>query len=188
MEIPSMKPEAETSPKLPELTDGEITLKPFSLEDIPAHLAGDDEEQAKWLGGKSTEESVHNWILKNQEHWKNDGPIYNFAIRDAEGQIVGMVDANTDHEHLEGVYEGDANISYAVYPLARGKGYGSKAISLLESFLAEKGIKRSVIRVSPENSPSLAVPVRLGYEDKGQITSKDGDELRVFVRELPNVS
>jgi len=57
------------------LTDGEITLKPFSLEDAPAHLAGDDGEQAKWLGGRSTEENVHNWILKNQEHWKNQGPI-----------------------------------------------------------------------------------------------------------------
>jgi len=98
-----------------------------------------------------------------------------------------MVDANTDHENLDGVDEGDANISYAVYPQARGKGYGSKAIGLLETFLAAKGIKRSVIRVSPENGPSLAVPVRLGYQDKGQITSKDGDELRVFVKELSNV-
>jgi len=168
---------------LPELTDDEIVLRPFTVADVPAHLAGDDAEQAKWLGGKSTEESARSWIQTNQEHWKTGEPIYNFAIRNAEDQLVGWVEANVDHEGL-GLSEGDANISYAVYPHARGKGYVGKAITLLESFLAEKGIKRSVIRVSPENTASLAVPMRLGYDDKGDGVSKDGDLLRTFTKQL----
>jgi RimJ/RimL family protein N-acetyltransferase len=168
----------------PELTDGDIGLRPFALEDVPAHLAGDDDEQARWLGGKSTEESVRSWIRRNQEHWKNDGPIFNFAITDAEGQIVGMVEANTSWDDLEGLEQGDANVSYAVYPTARRKGYASRAVALLEGFLADKGVRRSVIRVATENTASLAVPTRLGYLDHGLVVSRDGDELRVFVKRL----
>jgi RimJ/RimL family protein N-acetyltransferase len=182
-----MQPEEQNiKPDLPELADGEIALRPFELEDAEDHLAGDDDEQARWLGGKSTEESVRSWIQRNQEHWKNDGPIYNFAIIGTEGRIAGMVDANTDHTENDGVEEGDANVSYAIYPHARGKGYATKAIRLLEGFMAYKGVKRSVIRVPPENTASIGVPVRLGYEDEGSITSKDSDELRVFVKDLRN--
>ncbi|MBI2637367.1 MAG: hypothetical protein HYW88_00565 [Candidatus Sungbacteria bacterium] len=53
-----------------ELTDGGITIKPFEFKDAEKHLAGDDEEQMKWFGGgKSTLESVHAWIKRNQESW-----------------------------------------------------------------------------------------------------------------------
>jgi RimJ/RimL family protein N-acetyltransferase len=129
------------------LSDYTITIRPFELSDAEKHLAGEDDDQIKWLsGGKSTLEGVRNWISKNQKYWEIDGSIFNFAIV-VEDKLVGMVEANTDSESLEGVDDGDANISYGLYPSARGKGYTTKAINLLIGFLKDRDIKRAVIRV-----------------------------------------
>ncbi len=168
------------------ITDGNIIIRPFSSEDAAAHLEGDDEQQSIYLNGGhiSTEKSVNAWIAKNEEYWRNDGPIYNFAIVDNDRQPIGMVEANTDSDKLDGLEIGDANISYALYPKARGKGYTSRAIKLLEQFLIERGLIRSVIRVNPDNKASLKVPERLNYYDNGQIITRDGDKLRIYIKNL----
>lgn len=170
---------------LPTLTDKTITLKPFTDDDIDAHVSGDDEEQIKWLndGHPSTMESTSRWVARNKKFWEENGPIFNFAIRDANNELVGMIDANTDTSNLIGLTAGDANISYSLHPSARGKGFASRAVTLVEDFLAEKGIKRSVIRVHPGNKASAAVPIRLGYEDHGVIDTDDGG-LRIFSKDL----
>lgn len=168
------------------LVDDTIRLRPFDLSDAAKHFAGEDDKQVKWLsGGKSTLENVRNWIKKNQKYWENDGPIFNFAIVDAvKNELVGMVEANTDSKSLEGVEEGEANISYGLYPSARGKGYTSRAINLLVGFLKNKGIKRAIIRVDPGNIDSLKVPERLGFSKEGKIVTKQGENLQIFVKNL----
>lgn len=169
------------------VSDNEITIRPFTLDDADAHLSGDDIEQAKWMGGKSTKESIAKWIKRNQENWKNNGPIYNFAIvKNDEDTLIGMVEANIDSKDLDGVNEGEANISYSIYPNFRGNGYAGKAILLLESFLKQKSVKTGVIRISPENVASLKVPGKLGYRNTGEITTKDGDKLIIFKKSLRN--
>lgn len=94
------------------------------LKDVEEHLAGEDEEQIKWLsGGKSTRETIRNWIQRNQEYWEKDGPIFPFAIVEEKTQtVIGMVEANTDDERVEGIQKGEATISYGLYPFARRKG------------------------------------------------------------------
>jgi len=53
------------------LTDGVIFLRPFTLEDAAEHLAGEDEEMAKWLsGGRSTMANVEKAILNWQQNWQ----------------------------------------------------------------------------------------------------------------------
>jgi RimJ/RimL family protein N-acetyltransferase len=178
-----METDSQDQLKTPELKDDVLSLSPFTLDDVDAHVAGDDDEQARWLnqGQPSTVDSTRQWMLRNQESWRRGGPIYNFAIRTTEGQFVGMVEANTDHAAVDALEPGDANISYALYPDARGKGYATHAIRLLEGFLQQRGVARGVIRVDPENQASLSLPARLGYKDDGEITTRDGDRLRVFV-------
>ncbi len=169
-----------------EFTDSTITLRLFGLKDAPTHLAGDDAEQQKWIsGGKSTIESVNAWIKKNQEFWKNNGPVFNFAIWDIKNnELVGMIEANTDYTKVEGIQEGDANISYGLYPKARGRGYIDRAVVLIEKFLKKRGLKKAVMRVNKENVNSLKVPIRCNYEETGKIATKDGEELIVFTKNL----
>lgn len=164
------------------LTNGQIILRPFRLDDVEAHLEGEDEEQVKWIsGGKSTRMSVQEWIKRNEESWKTGGLIFNFAIEHAqEGKVIGMVEANTD-TGIEGICPGDANISYGLYPEARGKGYATMAVNLLIPFLKQRGLRRAVIRVHPDNVSSLSVPLRCGFE-KGRhlLRMRDGQTLQFF--------
>lgn len=166
------------------ITDGIIILKPFELEDAPLHLAGEDLEQQKWVsGGESTLENVEKWIAKNQEYWKNDGPVFNFAVW-VEGKLVGMVEANTDAQKVEGLGEGQANISYGIYPNYRGKGYAAGAVNLLLEFLKEKGLAQAVIRANPENVNSLKIPFKCGFKETGEMKTKEGETLKIFVKVL----
>lgn len=169
-----------------ELTDGTIILRPFRLEDAEAHLAGEDKEQIKWLsGGEGTLDGVRAWIKRNQINWQNNGPIFNFAIWEkATCRLVGMVEVNTDYQSIEGISKGDANISYGLYPNARGKGYASRAVKLVTDFLKTKRIKRSVIRVNPKNEASIEVPRKLGYEKISRITTKKHEILDIYVKNL----
>lgn len=166
------------------LTDGVITLRPFLKSDAKAHMYGEDDEQIKWLsGGKSTLEGIKQWIKRNQKYWENNGPIFNFAIINEENVLIGMVEANSDYEQLAGLISGDANISYGLYVTYRGKGYASRAVNLITNFLKEKGFKRAVIRVNPENINSLKVPLHCGFIRKGTITTKE-EQLVLFIRDL----
>src|SRR3989344_6897400 len=163
-------------------TDNTIILKPFKVKDAPMHLAGEDADQQRWVsGGKSTLETVEAWIKKNQEYWNNNGPVFNFAIWDVQShELLGMIEANIDPNKVEGIQEGDANISYGLYPKARSKGYITKAVALIEKFLKEKGLEHAVMRINKENISSLKVPERCGYQETGKITTKDGEELVIF--------
>src|SRR3712207_559022 len=101
------------------LTNGVITLRPFVVDDAEAHLAGEDDELIRWLnGGPGTLERIRRWIERNREQWLTDGPIASFAVEDAAGTLVGMIEANSNHADIEAVDEGDANIAYGLYPSA----------------------------------------------------------------------
>lgn len=166
------------------LTDGIITLRPFTESDAQAHLHGEDSEQIAWLsGGKSSLEGVKQWIKKNQAYWENNGPVFNFAIVNEANTLIGMIEANSNYEHLAGLSKGDANISYGLYPAHRGEGYASRAVHLLVTFLQEKDLKRAVIRVNPENTNSLKVPLRCGFVEKETITTEE-EQLVIFVKNL----
>ncbi len=63
-------------PNIPKLTDGAVFLRPSCAEDAAEHLAGEDDEMAKWLsGGRSTLANVRNYIEKSKESWRNSGPF-----------------------------------------------------------------------------------------------------------------
>lgn len=168
------------------ISDARVQIRRFTHDDVAAHVAGDDPEQIKWLsGGPSTIAGTTAWIDRNLESWENGGPVFNFAVIDlSSGQLAGMVEANVDWQRLDGLEEGDANVSYALYPQFRGQGLMAHAITLLEGFLRERGVKRSVIRVEPDNAASLAVPLKSGYVEYDPITTHDGTHMRLFRKEL----
>lgn len=162
-----------------------VTLRPFELADAETHLQGEDEEQIKWLsGGKGTLEGVKKWILKNQDYWKKGGPIFNFAIENNYQKLVGMIEANSDYKNIEGLEKGDVNISYGIYPNFRGKGYATSAMILMLNFLKVKNFKRAVLRINPANKDSLKIPEKFGFEEKETMVSKEGENLRLFIKNL----
>jgi RimJ/RimL family protein N-acetyltransferase len=143
--------------------------------DADAHVAGHDAKRARYLGSfPSTREKVLEWIQANQESWANGGPIYNFGVvEEATGELVGMVEANTSAEGMEGVADGEANISYNIYPHARRQHYAARAVSLVVSFLEESPLSAAVIRAEPENDASLGVAKDCGFLRTGQVVSQE---------------
>ena len=163
-----------------------VSLRPFVLGDAQTHLENEDIEQIKWVsGGKSTLESVQNWIKKNQKYWKENAPVFTLAIEDSQThKLLGFIEANTDYENLEQIKEGEVNISYGLYPNARGKGVATEAVKLMLEYLKDKGYSQAVIAINPENSNSLKVPAKLGFIEISKITTKENKQLVIFSKSI----
>ena len=169
-----------------ELSDGVIAIRPLRLEDAAAHVAGEDAETVRWLsGGVSDIARTRSWIERSTRHWRDGGPTFVFGIWQISPRtLVGMIEANTDHRQLDAVPEDGANISYGLHSRARRRGYMPRALAVLENFLGDLGVGVAVIRVDPENDPSLRVPGRSGFTFQETITSSQGDRLAIWHRRL----
>lgn len=168
------------------LTGDLISLRMFDLSDVRAHLEGEDAEISRWVsGGKSTPESVENWIKENKKEWDNNGPRFTFAIVENKTKnLTGFIEANHDFEKVEQIKEGEVNISYGIYPQYRGKGYAVEAIRLVMEFLRSRGTKKAVLAIDPENANSLKIPEFLGFEKTGEIVIQKNQPLIIFSKSL----
>jgi RimJ/RimL family protein N-acetyltransferase len=105
---------------LPKLTDEVIFLRPLDAEDAADHLAGEDEEMAKWVsGGRSTPATVEAFIRTNQESWRSGGPRRAFGVFDcASNRLAGFIEVNLTRL----VGPNQVNVSYGVFPRWRRQG------------------------------------------------------------------
>jgi [ribosomal protein S5]-alanine N-acetyltransferase len=87
---------------------------------------------------------------------------------------------------VNGPQEAEAvELGYTIFEKYRGQGYATEAAqALMDWALAEKGIRRFIASVAPENEPSLAIVRKLGFVQTGeQWDEEDGLEL-VFQRSV----
>ncbi|MFF3224535.1 GNAT family N-acetyltransferase [Nocardia suismassiliense] len=155
------------------ISDGVIALRPITVADAEAHLAGEDDELARWLnGGRGTLETVVRHFDRCVRRWQDNAAGRTFAVLDvASGTLVGTVDVHTRQPYL---IDRQANLAYGIYPDWRKLGYATRAVELACRFLAESGLAdEAVIRVDPENHASAAVARRAGFEYSH--TSEDDD-------------
>jgi RimJ/RimL family protein N-acetyltransferase len=167
-----------------ELTDGVVTLRLMTPADAERHLAGEDEPTARFLsGGRSTMETVLAGIERKRESWESSGPVRSFGIcLAAAGTLVGMVEANMA---APGFHPGVANISYGLYPDARGHGYATRAVDLLMRYLVDKtDTVVAAIQVHPENLASARLPGRLGFRFLGDRVTPEGERMLTWAKSL----
>jgi RimJ/RimL family protein N-acetyltransferase len=156
----------------PDLTDGAILLRPLRAEDALDHLAGEDEQIAKWLsGGRSTLATVQNYIARCEESWRSNGPIRAFGVFDcATGRLIGSIEAN-----LALLGPGEANVSYCVFAKWRGKGIARRALHLMGAYLRTSTAAREmVLRIACENSASMGVAENSGFQFLGFLEEAEG--------------
>lgn len=171
-------------PPAHELSDGVVTLRPMTPADAAVHLAGEDEPTARFLsGGRSTMETVLAWIERNRVSRETSGPVLSFGICLARtGALVGMVEANIA---TPGFHPGVANISYGLYPGARGHGYATRSVDLVTRYLADHaGTEVAAIQVHSENLASARVPGRLGFRFLGERVTPEGDRMMTYAKSL----
>jgi len=166
----------------PELTDGVILLRPLTTEDAVDHLAGEDEEIAKWLsGGRSTLANVEKAILNWQQNWQTGGPRRAFGVFDcATDRLVGFVEVN-----LARIAEpGQVNVSYGVFREWRRQGLAVRAINLMDQYLrTTKEARQIVLRIAPANVASLKFAEKAGFTFRGLFDEPEGRMAR-YVRDI----
>jgi RimJ/RimL family protein N-acetyltransferase len=163
----------------PTLTDGTIVLDGFLAADIDAHLAGEDEEQARrfgWFPARSTRVAVASAIARWQEDWRDDRPRRAFAVR-AGGILVGGCEVRMKAD-------GSCEMSYWVFPEFRGRGLGTRALALLMSWAAHS-FTPTIFRleIEPDNRGSIALARHLKFVlVREQISDQTGRAVLVFER------
>jgi RimJ/RimL family protein N-acetyltransferase len=167
---------------LPKLTDGTIFLRPLQTEDAADHLAGEDEEMAKWVsGGRSTPASVEAFIRNNQESWRSGGPRRAFGIFDsASNRLAGFIEVN-----LARLAEpNQVNVSYGVFRPWRGQGVALRAINLMAEYLrTATAARQMVLRIAPANTASLKLAEKAGFTFCGMFDEPEGRMAR-YVRDI----
>lgn len=166
------------------LTDGVVRLRGFRDADAGEHVAGEDAETVRWLsGGISTLDGTRRWIAGHAAGWRDEGRARCLAVEEvASARLVGMVEARSDIGPDDGVPVGAVNVSYGLYPFARGRGLATRAVELLLAEIASSGVPCAVIRVDPDNVRSLAVPLRLVFSEVASVVTRHEGRLRVFTR------
>jgi RimJ/RimL family protein N-acetyltransferase len=166
------------------LSDGVVTLSPPRLDDVDAHLAGEDELQVRWLSEKpATRAGTEAYFRHCIEQWATHGPLRAFGIRLADrSTLVGYIDLRFD---VAGLAPGQANISYVLYPAWRGQGLVTRAVRLICRHAASEGVAQAVIRVDPANPASSAVARRSGFAYDRQLVEADGSRTDWYLLDLP---
>jgi RimJ/RimL family protein N-acetyltransferase len=147
-------------PELQDLTDGVVSLRPPRPGDAQAlaRVEQGDDEFLRWLGPGG----------------ENSAPV---ACVWVGNELVGWVDFDVERDWLK---PGEVNVGYYVFPDARGKGYGSRAVELLLLHLdGETDYEVATLLIDHENVKSLRLARRLGFEARGEV---EGDAF--FVREV----
>jgi RimJ/RimL family protein N-acetyltransferase len=165
-----------------DLADGVIFLRPLRLEDASDHLAGEDEEMAKWLsGGRSTLATVQHYISSCEEHWRTNGPRHAFGVFDCATQrLIGSIEANLAYRFAPG----EVNVSYGVFPGWRGKGVAQRALNLMGLHLrCSTELREMVVRIVCENTASLRVVEKAGFRFLGIFDEPEGRMAR-YARDL----
>jgi len=97
-----------------------------------------------------------------------DGTRDGFAIEDAEtGEFLGIAGLVAIEAK-----ESQAEIGYIVVREARGRGIATRALRLVTDYaLGEVGLARVHLMIGGENTPSMRVAERCGYQREGVLRS-----------------
>lgn len=162
----------------PTLSDGVLQLGPFTLDDVKAHLAGEDDEHARrfgWYPQRSTADTVQAAIERWQDQWAQSGPVRAFAARSQPGGgLVGGVELRLGDERV-------AQISYWVFPHFRRRGHAARMIQLAcRHAFDDLDVDRIEAIIEPDNLGSLAAAGTAGFQHEGRLRRRGlfGDERR----------
>jgi RimJ/RimL family protein N-acetyltransferase len=169
---------------VPVLTDGVIILNAYTDDDIPAHLAGEDEETARrfgWWPQTSTEATVRDAFRRWAHHWETGGPIRTFAARlAATGRLVGGCELRLRPD-------GTAQVSYSISASQRHRGHATRALSLLLQYARSIGVTRAEADVATDNLASRRVAEKAGFHLVSVLTAEDGTGMSRYQAWLQNI-
>ena len=146
----------------PALRDGELVLRPWTLDDSEATRTLHDAEIARWfdlpaVGPLADEHRA--WIARTAAEWAERSKV-TFLV-EWRGRAAGYVDVRVQ-DHGVGV------LSWAVYAPFRGQGLAWRAVRLLVDWAFDAlDLERVEAHVNPDNLASLRTALRAGLRREG---------------------
>jgi len=116
-------------------------------------------------------------VQKNEECSLTDTPATTyFMFRESDNKIIGSIQLR--YHLTEELLKDGGNIGYGIRPSERGRGYGTKQLSLILPKAKELGLSKIMISCSKDNRASAQVAIANGGilagegfdEDEGKIT------------------
>lgn len=152
-----------------ELTDGEIFIRPYKTEDIPAMFEAVRESIAEasvwleWCHADYKIEEAEEFINSRSAAWER-AEEYSFAIIDVETKIyLGGVGLNLINRKFQ-----LCNLGYWIRTSATGRSLASKATHLAAQFgLTELGLNRIEVVAAVGNIPSQRAAEKAGAVREG---------------------
>jgi RimJ/RimL family protein N-acetyltransferase len=129
-------------------SDGTVTLRAPTIEDLALLEEGRDAEFFRWLGAQA--DMAH--------------PLACLVVDD---QVTGWIDYDVARPWLE---KGEVNIGYFLLVPYRRKGYATRALELLVAYLSDETDHRiATLLIDTRNERSLAVARRAGFSQVDDI-------------------
>jgi RimJ/RimL family protein N-acetyltransferase len=148
-----------------ELRDGDLVLRPWTLDDVPAIIvACNDPEIQHWIPTVPrpyTEEDARAFVQGEVPGIGKE----QFAITEG-GQVVGSIGLGISESSRNGA------IGYWCAREARGRGLTTRALRLLSRYaLEDLGIERLELITDPDNHASQRVAEKVGFQREGVLRS-----------------
>jgi RimJ/RimL family protein N-acetyltransferase len=151
-------------PPDPPLTDGEIILRTRRHEDVQSIAdASHDPETRRWLDDEPlSADRQRDSVARAEERWRT-GEGAPFVIADAATDApLGLLNVQFGEDREV------AGLAVSVFPQARGRGVGSRALRLSAIWaLRELGLERVFAETAVENVASARAIERAGFHHEG---------------------
>lgn len=157
-----------------ELADGQILIRPYRVEDIPAMYEAVREsikEVSRWMPWCHSAYAIEEtsaYVMSRDEAWKNDKE-YGFGVFDAgTGDFLGGVGLNFINR-----IHNCANLGYWVRSTRAGRGVASSAARLAARFgLEQLGLQRIEIFAAVGNHGSQRAAEKAGAVREGVLRKR----------------
>ena len=155
----------------PPLSDGVVTLRPWTLDDVAAIARScNDPEVARWIHQIPSpygEKDAREYVRATQAAWREETGAF-FAIVDAAtNEPVGAIAM-----HVLDPAFGNVEVGYWIATAVRGRGLTTRALALISRWAIDSvGVQRIQLRADVLNAASLRVAEKAGFTREGTLRS-----------------
>ncbi|MEU6819013.1 GNAT family N-acetyltransferase [Streptomyces atriruber] len=146
------------------LADGVVAVRTRRVSDLPAiEAASRDPETLRWLDDTPMDAADRGTSLSRVEEAWRTGRAAPLVVADATtDEPVGIINLQFRDDAV-------ATVAYSVFPAHRGRGIAPRAVRLLAGWaLGELGLTRLLLEAAEENTASVRVAEKCGFERIGR--------------------
>jgi RimJ/RimL family protein N-acetyltransferase len=166
---------------LPALHDDAIVLTGYTDRDIPAPLAGANDEAAHRLGWRpvtSAPAAIRDPFAWWTSEWETGGGIRAFAAREqVTGRLLGGCELRIQPR-------ASAGVRYWTSATDRGHGYATRILVLLLRYSRAIGIRQATAHIAANNHACRRVAEKAGLHSVAAFTAADGTGMVQYLIDL----